>query len=81
MEEEGMPLFRLGEGSWRIIVREPGRDYKPYSLPMYELLMVNEANEEMRFGIVVDEMGDLVFMSEMDYAVYERTEYSTFGNG
>lgn len=81
MEEEGMPLFRLGEGNWRIIVREPGRDYKPYSLPMYELLMVNEANEEMRFGIVVDEMGDLVFMSDTDYAVYERTEYSTFGNG
>lgn len=82
MDAENLPLYqKLDEGSWRIIVREPGRDYKPYSLPMYELLMVNEANEEMRFGIVENEMGELVFMSETDYAIYERKEYSTYGNG
>lgn len=69
------------ECSWRVIDREPGMIYPSPDAPLYELLIVDEANEVMRFGIVEYADGTLTFMSEDASGQYVRTEYSTYGNG
>lgn len=66
-------------GTWRITDCPADAGYQ--GQPLYEITFVNEANEELRFGLIINSNDVITLCTEEWEGSYERYEYSTYSNG